>query len=387
MGSSSIAKYVIYATIEVDGVVEKPDVIGALFGQTEGLLGPELDLRELLRTGRIGRIQVELDSKGGKTRGIVSIPSNIDRSEVALIAAAIEAVDKVGPHSARVTLQRIEDLREEKRRRIAERAKEILRKMMLEEEPRLHELVEEVSKILKTSEVSSYGPEGLAAGPDVAKADTLIVVEGRADVINLLRYGYRNVIATGGAKVPQSIINLSKDKSIIAFIDGDHSGDLILKELMQMIDIDYVARAPPGREVEDLTGKEVDRCLGEKMPASKYRALIGVLEPKREVAKPPIFPPQIMESMKLLRGSLEGLILDDKWNVIQKVAVKDLIDILQGLDKVHAVIFDGIITQRLVETAEKRRIPYLIGARIGAISKRPSEVSLLVFDDVLEAAP
>lgn len=44
---ASTAKYVVEARFTVEGVVEKPDVIGAIFGQTEGLFGPDLDLREL----------------------------------------------------------------------------------------------------------------------------------------------------------------------------------------------------------------------------------------------------------------------------------------------------------------------------------------------------
>ena len=46
------------ANFEIEGVVEKPDVIGAVFGQTEGLFGPELELRELQKSGRIGRIEI-----------------------------------------------------------------------------------------------------------------------------------------------------------------------------------------------------------------------------------------------------------------------------------------------------------------------------------------
>ena len=49
-------KYLIKAHIKADGIIEKSDVVGAIFGQTEGLLGDELDLRELQRSARVGRI-------------------------------------------------------------------------------------------------------------------------------------------------------------------------------------------------------------------------------------------------------------------------------------------------------------------------------------------
>jgi len=57
---------VIRAKIEIEGVVDKPDVVGAIFGQTEGLLGEDLDLRELQRTGRVGRIQIAVKSEGDR---------------------------------------------------------------------------------------------------------------------------------------------------------------------------------------------------------------------------------------------------------------------------------------------------------------------------------
>ena len=264
------AKYVIYASIEVDGIVEKPDIIGAIFGQTENILGEDLDLRELRKSGRIGRIDVKLENKSGRIRGTIIIPSNLDRAETALIAAAIEIVDKVGPYSAKVKVFRIEDVRAEKRKKIIERAKEILRKWSKEEMPETRELTEEVLKAIREAEVIKYGPEGLSAGPDVDRADTVIIVEGRADVVNLLKHGYKNVIAVGGATVPKTIVELSKKKTTIAFVDGDRGGELILKNLASAVDIDYVARAPPGREVEELTGKEIAKCLRNKLPAEEY---------------------------------------------------------------------------------------------------------------------
>lgn len=90
-------KYIIKLTFEVDGSVDKPDVIGAIFGQTENLFGQEFDLRELQDKGRLGRIIVEIKNKGGKAEGYIEIPSNLDRVETALIASMVESVEKVGP--------------------------------------------------------------------------------------------------------------------------------------------------------------------------------------------------------------------------------------------------------------------------------------------------
>ena len=47
------------AKFEVEGVVEKADLIGAIFGQTEGLFGPEMNLQELQKTWKVGQIEVK----------------------------------------------------------------------------------------------------------------------------------------------------------------------------------------------------------------------------------------------------------------------------------------------------------------------------------------
>ncbi len=277
MGALTIAaKYLIIVSFEVQGSVDKPDIIGALFSQTEGLLGPDLDLRDLQMMGRVGRIEVEVERKGDKTVGKIYIPSNLNRYETALIAAAVETVDRVGPYAAKIKVVEIKDLREEKRKRILERAKELAMKIQHEVLPDSKELLNKLIEAVSEAELIRYGPEGLPAGPDVDRADTIIIVEGRADVLNLLRHGYRNVIAVEGASggIPKTIIELSKKKTTIAFVDGDRGGEMLLRELIKVADIDYIARAPPGKEVEELTAKEIAKCLRNKIPVEEYLAQI-----------------------------------------------------------------------------------------------------------------
>ncbi len=206
MGSSQTVtvKYVIRANFQVEGVVEKPDVIGAVFGQTEGLFGSELDLRELQKSGRIGRIEIELKSEKDKTTGTISIPTSLDRVSTAIVAASIESINRVGPCSAMVTLDKVEDVRDARRRAIIDRAKKILHEWTIETLPSTEEIFREVSEILRAVKVEKYGPEGLAAGPNIEGCKEIILVEGRADVINLLRNGIENVIAVEGAKIPEA---------------------------------------------------------------------------------------------------------------------------------------------------------------------------------------
>jgi DNA primase (EC 2.7.7.-) len=264
-------KYLIKASFEVDGRVEKHDIIGAVFGQTEGLLGSEFNLEELQNKDKIGRVHIDLKYQGTKTVGVIQIPSNLDRVETVILAAMLETVDRVGPYSARVTVESIEDLRAEKLKWIVQRARELLQQVK-EQEPDIKEIIRQVSqKAEAPPKVIEYGEDKLPAGPDVERSDTLIVVEGRADVINLLRYGYTNVIALGGAKekAPKTILELTKNKKVILFVDGDRGGELILKNMLNQMHVDYVARAPKGMEVEQLTGKEIARALAQMVPAEE----------------------------------------------------------------------------------------------------------------------
>jgi len=391
-GSLVSAKYVIYANIEVDGVVEEPDVIGALFGQTEGLLGEELDLRELQKNGRIGRIRVKLEIRNGKSHGTIVVPSNLDRVETAIIAATIESVDKVGPCDARIRITKIEDMRVKKRKWIIERAKEILKRWELESMPETRKIIEEVMRAVRVPEVVKWGPEKLPAGPDIDKSDVVIIVEGRADVINLVRHGYRNVIALEGVSIPKSIIELCKQKTAIAFVDGDRGGELILKSLLRVANVDYVARAPPGKEVEELTSKEIAKALRNKTPAKEYLEMLERGEAREEVKVSVTegiprevveeVPRHVADLVEELQGTLEGVLYDKEWKVLKRVAVRDLIDAITNTDSVYAVVFDGVITQRVVDQAFKKGVGVLIAARIGEVPRVPESVKLLTFDEL-----
>ncbi len=421
-----MAKYLIKAKIEVNGVVEKHDIIGAIFGQTEGLFGEQFDLRTLQDKGRIGRIQVNTRVQGGKTIGEIIIPSSLDRLETALIAAMIESVDKVGPYNAKIRVVDIIDVRLERIKKIVDRAIEILKTWTREKSPDIKEVLKEIQQALKTPEPIKYGPEQLPAGPDVDKSDKIILVEGRADVINLLRYGITNVIALGGARrVPETIKELAKKKKIIAFLDGDHGGDLILKEILRTIKVDYIARAPQGREVEELTGREIREALGKAVPVKEYlenlakqgnkeaQYLLQVQEKlhkevkevapeKREAvkkeekkeAKPVqpqeieetiVLPTKITEDIKSLFGTLEAILYSKEWQPIKRIPVRELVSVLDTLDKeqVYAIVFDGIITQRLLDHADGRGVRVLIGAKLGKITYKPSKIIVLTFNDIL----
>jgi len=379
---TATTKYVIVARFEVEGVVEKPDVIGAIFGQTEGLFGPDLDLRELQKSGRIGRIEIQLDSKQDKTFGTITIPSSLDKTSTAIIAAAVQSVDRIGPCAAKVTLDKVADIREDKRRQILDKAKDILRDWVIEKSPSTDEMVKEVSGVIRPADVVDYGPQHLPAGPEVATSESIILVEGRADIINLLRCGIKNTIAIEGTKIPQTIIELCKTKETTAFLDGDRGGDLILKELMQIAPVDYVARAPLGKEVEDLTPKEIMRCLRERVPIETGKA------PSRPepiaVTRPPSvqLPENIIAKARELRGTLEGILLDQSMTEIAKLPVSELAGKLPDYQGVDMIVFDGVVTQRLLDLAEERGVKVIIGDRIAELARRPNSIKIMTLPEV-----
>ncbi|MGK0548562.1 MAG: DNA primase DnaG [Pyrobaculum sp.] len=401
MGALTIvAKYMIVAQIEVNGSVDKSDIIGALFSQTEGLLGKDMDLRELQMMGRIGRIEVDIFEKNGKTKAKIYIPSNLDRYETALVAALVESIERVGPYPASVKVIEIRDLREEKRKKIIEKAKELVK--LIEEEilPDTKEIIERLKEDVAKAEVVEYGPERLPAGPDVDKSDAIIIVEGRADVVNLVKHGYRNVIALEGISrgVPQTIIDLSKKKNVTVFIDGDKGGELVLKELLKVAHVDYIARAPPGKEVEQLTAKEIAKALRNKISLEEWLAQQKASGERAEAPPQPAQQPQqeqpapqlpiqapfdLEKKIEEMLGTLEAEIYDQNWTLVKRLPVRELPDFLATSgDSIYAIILDGITTQRIVDLAAKKGVKVIITARTGPLTKVPEDMSIYTFEQL-----
>ena len=397
MQNSDTTKYVIYADIHTDGVVEKPDVVGAIFGQTEGLLGDDLDLRDLQKTGRIGRIEVNISSKSGKSDGTVLISSSLDKIETSILAASLETIDRVGPCIASISVTKIEDVRASKRRKIVDQAKHILLNKFDESLPESQELTESVKQAVRVDELVLYGKEKLPAGPNVQDSDAILIVEGRADVLNLLRHGIKNAIAVEGTNVPKPVAELSKKKTVTTFLDGDRGGELILKELLQTADVDYVAYAPEGKSVEDLSQKEIVKALRNKLPIEQVLEQKNKRKPALNVRKPEPAPQVAAvvtkESLPVdssfrnyaeaLNGTLNAVLLDAEGKVLKEVEVRNLVNALKDSNGlVKSVVFDGVITQRILDIAAEKELNYLIGVKIGNVVKRPLSVKVLTIEDI-----
>ena len=513
-------KYLVKAKLTADGIVEKPDVVGAVFGQTEGLLGDDLDLRDLQKSGRIGRIEVEVTSKGGKSEGIVYVSSSLDQVETAILASALETVDRVGPCKAGIKVLGIEDVRVTKRELVVERAKELLADLMKQSKGTGSDITETLRQSIQIDEITSYGKDRCPAGPNVKDSEAIIIVEGRSDVIALLKAGIKNAIAVEGTNIPQTVQELSKEKVSTAFVDGDRGGELILRELFQVADIDFVARAPRAHEVEELSAKQLVKCLRNKIPGDQYMEMNGLApkegdedapvveeerprrerrrsedseerrerprrerslrgtddeeprrerslrgtdedEPRREPRKnrfnseaverfrkkedsepkddvpaveEPVDAPIVEEPAeepvvekprrgrkpkdrsedaekpkkesrakkekveKILspeqtayRDILAGIasthnakVLDKDGNIVLELPVKNLVDTLRADAEisVSTIVFDGIISQRIVEVASEKNIQTVVGVKKGNITKMPAGITLWTKEDL-----
>jgi len=410
--STGIVKYHVKLRFEVDGLVEKADIIGAIFGQTEGLLGPEMNLNELQKVSKVGRIEVNVDTKPNMAKGDALIPMSTDISTAALIAAAIESIDKVGPFQAKFALVGIDDIRAIKKKVIVNRAKKIVQEWATKTISEGEEMLKDVYDATKPGKLTAFGKAQLACGTGVFDSDWIILVEGRADVINLLRAGFDNAIAIEGAKIDETVTRLTEGKKVIAFLDGDRAGDLILKELQGLVQIDKVLRAPSGREVEECTPLEIADILKEAIPfvsadGQQSHSLPQAQSDHRQTQKHekqtqfdrdeqqeihaiasgnehkdiPEILSVVREVYPQINETLEAIILDSSMKTLLKIPVSDVVKKLDSTEGAKLLVLDGIVTQRLVEAADKVGIEYIIGHRTGEI-KKSTDIRVRTFGDM-----
>ncbi|HLC85857.1 MAG TPA: DNA primase DnaG [Candidatus Nanoarchaeia archaeon] len=392
-------KYIIHTNISIDGIVDRPDVIGAIFGQTEGFLGQDLELRELQRSGKVGRIEVKVENSNGKSSGQIIIPCSLDKAEAAIIAAALETIERIGPCNSKVKVDKIEDVRVSKRGFVIARAKELLMNLQANVLPDSQEITEEVSQSVRMMEIIEWGRDRLPAGPGIDDSEEIILVEGRADVLNLLKQGFKNVVSVNGTSIPDSIKELCRKKTVTLFVDGDRGGDIIIKELTDSTEVDYITKAPAGKEVEELTKKEIHIALRARIAAEQFRFEVdtkktngmtsnttkkpnmrevrdnmrdqyreGGLQRQAQSEVRPVelkIDSRVREGFKEMLDSLIGTrgayILDKDSNILGKVPTTELESTLKGLSNAEAVVFDGMITRELARAAESSRVNYLVG--------------------------
>jgi len=371
-------KYMIYATMVAEGSLEKPDIIGALFGQTEGLLGADLEMRDLQKEGKIGRIEVDLEKKERKTIGKIKIPTALDQSETTLIGAAIETIERVGPCDAQIEVERIEDVRGNKRDYIIERAKKLMSQIQGSSDSR--EISNEIKDSSRMSEIQEYGKSKLACG-DISEKE-LIVVEGRADVINLLRNGIKNVIGMNGTKLPDEIKELSQEKEITLFVDGDRGGKLIAQNVVENAKIAYIVSAPDGKEVEELAKKEILMSLRKKVSVDEFFS-----DKKRSSKTEDLSDFQVELNLdmknklkdisKKNKNSEKAVLLDENLNEIKKISVKALASSLKRMrEKPQIIVIDGSATNSIIWACEESDVQIIVASNFTTTDTKIKLLSL-----------
>ena len=402
------SKYVIRASIRANGVVNKSDVVGAVFGQTEGLLGDELDLRDLQKSGRMGRVEVEVKSDKGKSSGEIVISSSMDQVETSVFAAALETVERVGPCKATVKVTALEDSRNSKREVIIERARNLLIDLIKDSRSAGSTITDTVRQVLQTEEIVRFKGK-LPAGPNVETSDAVIVVEGRGDVLNLLRHGIKNAVAVEGTNIPSSVSDLSKERTVTAFMDGDRGGEMIIQELLQVAEIDFIARAPDNTEVEHLTHKQIMKCLRDKVSAELFmeqnkwsrpgskppkkapkskgkdsKKKDPKPAPKEEAPSEPVkASPAFAEQLDQLQGTKNArLLVGDE--VADEVSISGLQEVLETHKNngVNTLVMDGIITQRLIELVPKAGIKTIVAEKKGPLPREPVGITMFTREDL-----
>lgn len=379
MQPSDTTKYYIHANLRADGVVERSDVVGAIYGQTEGLLGEDLDLRDLQNSDKISRMEVDVESQNGSSRGTVTIGSSLDRVETSVLAASLETIERIGPCEATVEVELVEDVRTTKRKEIIERAKYIHREMFNGAAMGTEEMLDEVRKSVRKGEITEYA--GLPAGPNVAESDAVLVVEGRADVLNLLKYGVKNAIGVEGTDVPDAVAELSDGRTVTAFLDSDRGGELILRELGQVADLDYVAHPPEGRCVEDLSGEEINEALRDKEPygdegkpadfeTEGEKDTSSVDEKNQEES--------LRERLSSVEGSDQAVLLDGDRREVERVDGEMVNEELRARNgEVESVVFGNEIDQRDLDAASAGGVETVVGTELGPVVKKPLDINVV----------
>lgn len=371
--SQNSANYVIKAKLESDGVIEKSDVIGAIFGQTEGLLGEDLDLRELRNHGKVGRFEVELDNTKGSTIADIEISTSLDAADTAILAASLETIEKVGPTHSDIRVEQILDVRTSKRDYILKRSKQLLENIK-SDTPEMGELKKEIKESAREAEIIEY--EGFDAGPDVRFSDEVILVEGVADVRNLVKNGVKNALALGGTSVPNKVGKIVEGRKVTAFLDGDRGGDLILEELKTGMDVDHVARAPEDKEVEELSEKKIFEALRDKEPL-KY---VGETETSEDENTPDEAElEKFQEIMSDLVATRAVNILNSDLEVVSRMPVDNASK--AEVEEAYAILADGEISDSLVDLAESMSAEYLVG-RTKSGTANSSEVRIMTSEEI-----
>ena len=217
-------------------------------------------------------------------------------------------------------------------------------------------------------------------------------------------------MAVEGTNIPKSIIDLCEKKTTTAFFDGDRGGELILRELLQVADIDYVAFSPRGKSVEDMTKKEVIKTLRNKVPVEYVRDQYfedtaelpaDLLRPSRAVSgsdegdrndifgrsgagqkkakeSVPKIPVTIRDHMEDVKGRNVARFLNEDMAVIRETRSEEMEKAVETLDASAAgLVVDRTVDQKLLDRLVWKGLEYVAAKDFKGIIKRPLNIRLM----------
>ncbi|MHC1680694.1 MAG: hypothetical protein AB9860_05545 [Methanomassiliicoccales archaeon] len=114
------------------------------------------------------------------------------------------------------------------------------------------------------------------------------------------------------------------------------------------------------------------------------------VEEKELEERKPVSRKQLSGAQEKFKGMINELsstskarIIDAMGGIIKEVAVKELVNTLkEEKSPVSAVVFDGIITQRILDLASDLKIGTIVGTKMGNITKQPAGTDVWSKDDL-----
>jgi DNA primase len=150
-------------------------------------------------------------------------------------------------------------------------------------------------------------------------------------------------------------------------LDGDRGGDLDLKKLLVVADIDYVSRAEKDKEVEELTKKQIFKALRERVPVDQLTSK-GEVKPVEDDINVVVQTTVDDRTKNFLSSLLDDLIgtraayvVDKELQIVSKVPISEIGDIVGNYNNIFAIVFDGKINQSIIDVSKQHGIKFLVG--------------------------
>jgi DNA primase len=155
----------------------------------------------------------------------------------------------------------------------------------------------------------------------------------------------------GGAPKEQE-----RDKSILS--PTQISQNMLGKDRPRPQDTVERMKIDPELGIKDMNGNVIDGldAVPKMNMNSEGKSLVNVDQ-------------RYIESLTELHNTLRGRLYDSSGNMISEVPIRELIQAIQDANDIRIVVFDGIITQRLIELSNKRGVSAIYGIRAGQVSR------------------